>query len=117
VMIEQLPDDAAAFVRGLCLLPLRPGALAVISVGDFNARQGTLRIGTDKTGAGRYVLLPEASVVLFKEQAKGKLPTAPLFSRWNGSAWNKDAWKGPIKDAAAAAELPLQTSAYTLRHS
>ncbi|MBN8726427.1 MAG: hypothetical protein J0H15_01820 [Xanthomonadales bacterium] len=54
---------------------------------------------------------------LFRAQAKGKLPTAPLLSRWNGSAWDKDAWKVPIKDAARAAELPAETSAYTLRHS
>ena len=32
-------------------------------------------------------------------------------------AWNKDMWKGPIKIAAAAAELSPSTTAYTLRHS
>jgi len=116
-LIEHLPEDAAAFVRGLCLLPLRPGALASLTVGDFHAKQGTLRIGTDKAGAGRYVLLPDATAALFRESVKGKLPTAPLLSRWNGSAWDKDAWKGPIKAAVAAAELPAETTAYTMRHS
>jgi hypothetical protein len=36
--LAQLPSDAAAFCRGLCLLPLRPGALASIRVGDFDPR-------------------------------------------------------------------------------
>jgi site-specific recombinase XerD len=35
----------------------------------------------------------------------------------NGKAWNKDAWKGPIKAAVAAAELPSSVTAYSLRHS
>lgn len=50
-LIEALPADAAAFVRGLSLLPLRPGALAALTVADFNAAQGSLRIGSDKAGA------------------------------------------------------------------
>lgn len=116
-LIEHLPEDAAAFVRGLCLLPLRPGALAGLTVGDFHAKQGTLRIGTDKAGAGRYVLLPDATAALFRESVKGKLPAAPLLARWDGKAWDRDAWKGPIKAAAAAAGLPEKTTAYTLRHS
>lgn len=116
-LIDHLPEDAAAFVRGLCLLPLRPGALAGLTVADFHARQGTLRIGTDKAGAGRSVLLPEATAGLFQEQVRGKLPAAPLLARWDGKAWDKDAWKGPIKVAAAAAGLPAETTAYTMRHS
>lgn len=116
-LIDHLPADAAAFVRGLSLLPLRPGALASLTVADFNAKQGTLRIGTDKAGAGRTVLLPEATADLFRTHAKGKLPAAPLLARWDGKAWVKDAWKKPIKAAAAAAGLPPETKAYTLRHS
>ena len=35
----------------------------------------------------------------------------------NGKHWEKDAWKYPVKDAAAAAELPDTVTCYTLRHS
>lgn len=45
------------------------------------------------------------------------MPTAPLLARADGSAWNKDAWKYPIKDAVIAAELPAAATAYALRHS
>ena len=48
---------------------------------------------------------------------KGKLPAAPIFARHDGSAWNKDAWKHPIKRAVHSAELPGAVAAYTLRHS
>lgn len=116
-LIAALPDDCAAFVRGLAVLPLRPGALAALTVGDFGSRQGVLRIGKDKAGEGRMIPLPEATAELLRQQSKGKLPTAPLFARWDGRKWDKDAWKLPIRRAVAAAELPPETTAYTLRHS
>ena len=116
-LIEALPADAAALVRGLCSLPLRPGALAALRVGDFDVRRKELLIQRDKAGHGRAILLPDAVLTLLKEQARSKLPAAPLFSRADGKAWDKDAWKGPIKDAVLASGLPPGATAYTLRHS
>ena len=60
---------------------------------------------------------PEVTATFFEAAAKDKLPTAPLLSRADGMAWNKDAWKWPIKSTVEAAELPSETTAYTLRHS
>jgi integrase len=115
-LIAALPADCAAFVTGLASLPLRPGALAALTVADFNSREGTLRIGKDKAGNGRTILLPQTIADLIRKHAKGKLPAAPLFARQDGSAWDKDSWKGPIRRAAAAAGLSEDTTAYTLRH-
>jgi integrase len=116
-LIDALPADAATFVRGLCLLPLRPGALAALLVGDFDARRSELMIMRDKEGAGRSILLPREVVVFFEQQARSKLPTAYLFTRADGKAWNRDIWKIPIRAAACKAGLPEGTSAYTLRHA
>lgn len=116
-LLAALPADAGAFVQGLCLLPLRPGALAGLTVGDFDKRRKELVIGKDKHGAHRRILVPDVLAVLLVEQSKNKLPAAPLFARANGKAWDKDAWKYPIKDAADTAGLPDATTAYTLRHS
>lgn len=115
--IEKAPPDLAAFLRGLCQLPLRPGALAKLKAGDFEKRLKALKIGQDKSGKDRRIKLPDVTAEFFEEASKDKLPSAPLLSRADGKAWNKDAWKGPIKDAAAAAKLPTGTTAYTLRHS
>lgn len=109
--------DLAAFIRGMSLLPLRPGALAQLSVGDFDKRLKVLKIGQDKAGKDRRIKLPDATAHFFEEQSRNKLPTAPLLSRTNGKRWNKDAWKGPVKASAMAAGLPEDTTAYTLRHS
>ncbi|KAF1694815.1 integrase [Pseudoxanthomonas daejeonensis] len=116
-LLAAQPADAAAFCRGLCLLPLRPGALAGLTAGDFDARTGTLVIKSDKANADRRILLPQDTATLLKDQASGKLPRAPLFARADGRPWDKDAWKGPVKDAARTAALPESVTAYTLRHS
>lgn len=116
-MLEAMDAEAAPFFRALCLLPLRPGALAELAVRDFDKRTSTLTIGRDKNGNPRQIAVPKIIADFLEAQTRGKLPGARLFMRSNGAAWNKDAWKHPIKEAAIKAALPDGTSAYTLRHS
>jgi site-specific recombinase XerD len=108
--------DVALFLRGMATLPVRPGALAKLKVGNFDKRLMALRIKVDKNNT-RTIKLPPAAAELFLEAAKDKLPTAPLFTRSDGTAWNKDFWKNPVKSAALAANLPDGATAYTMRHS
>lgn len=116
-LIDAAPDDVGAFLKGLALLPLRPGALAALSVSDLDKRLKTLKIGTDKAGKDRKIMVPPATLAFLLEQAKRKLPNAPLFSRADGKRWDKDAWKHPVKAAAAAVGLSDAITAYAMRHS
>jgi integrase len=116
-LLSGADSEAEPFVRALCLLPLRPGAVAALTVADFDKRTAELTVAKDKAGNGRRIVVPQAAAQLFAAQAKGKLPTAPLFMRANGKAWDKESWKGPIAEAAKAAKLPTGVVAYTLRHS
>lgn len=61
--------------------------------------------------------MPQMIADFFEAQVKDKLPAASIFARAGGEAWNKDAWKHPIKDAVSEAGLPGASSAYTLRRS
>lgn len=115
--IKHSPADLAAFLRGLSMMPLRPGALAGLLAGDFDPRLCVLKIGKDKHGQDRKIKLPEPTAEVVREAAKNKLPAAPLFSRADGSAWNKDSWKWPLKAAVTASGLPATATAYTIRHS
>ncbi len=115
--IDKAQSDLALFLRGLSLLPLRPGALAALTVGDYDKRLKQLKVGTDKAGADRRIRVPDATATMIEEASKDKLPAAPIFTRADGKAWDKDAWKKPVKAAALAAELPPATTAYVLRHS
>src|SRR5690606_34424065 len=103
--------------RGLSTLPLRPGALAALKVSDFDKRLKTLRIGKDKTGGDRRLVLPASSAKLMADQAGKRPADAPLLARADGAMWNKDSWKDPVKEAVTAAGLPAEATAYTLRHS
>lgn len=116
-LLEHVETEAQPFVRALCLLPLRPGAVAGLTVADFDKRTAELTIGKDKAGNHRRIVIPAAAAGVFADQAKGKLPAAPLFMRANGRAWDKETWNDPIADAARAAKLPTGITAYTLRHS
>lgn len=116
-LIANAPADLAALISALSLLPLRPGAVASLTVSSFDKRLGVLTIGKDKAGSDRKINLPPTTSAFFAEQAKGKLPTAPLLARADGKFWDKDAWKYPFKAASSAAGLPTNAVAYSLRHS
>ena len=116
-LIDAAAPDLALFLRALCLLPLRPGALAGLTAGSYDKRLQTLTIGKEKAGKDRKIKLPPATAAVFETAAKGKLPTAPLFARADGKAWDKDSWKHPFRDAADAAKLPADATMYVIRHS
>lgn len=116
-LIEHAPRDVAALLRGLSLVPLRPGALAALTVGNYDARLSVLRIGLDKAGKDRRIKLPPATAAEFASHCKDRPGELPIFCRSDGKMWNKDAWKGPIKAAAAAAALSPSVTAYSIRHS
>lgn len=116
-LLATIDAEVAPFVKALCLLPLRPGAMASLTAGDFDKRTAELTIGKDKTGKPRRIQLPAEAASVMAEQSKDKLPNAPLFMRVNGKAWDKNSWKKPIAAAAKAGGLPAGTTAYTLRHS
>lgn len=116
-MIGKAAPDVALFLQALSLVPLRPGALASLTVASFDKRLGVLTIGKDKAGRDRRIKLPEQTAAFFAERIKDKTPAAPLVARADGKAWDKDAWKKPVKAAAKAAELPDSITAYAMRHS
>ena len=116
-LLDAAEPDIRIFLLGMSLLPLRPGALAKLTVGKFDSRLSTLIVGKDKRGNNRQILLPPVTVAALKTAVADKPRTAPIFTRADGKAWNKDSWYDPIKDAAAAAKLPSAVTAYTLRHS
>jgi integrase len=116
-LITHASEEAAPFIKALCLLPLRPGALAALCNSDFEPRTKELTIGKDKTGKPRRVKLPEVAANFIQSQAEGGAPKSPLFPRHSKIPWDRNSWKKPIAAAAAAAGLPNSTSAYTLRHS
>lgn len=105
------------FVEGLCLLPLRPGALAALRVGDFEPSLGVLKVGKDKAGRDRKIVLPKATAAKLAALCVDKLPAAFIFTQPNGKQWTRFEWRDAIRAAVTAAGLNPKTTAYSLRHS
>lgn len=98
-LIDATSPDLAQFIRGLSLLPLRPGALASLLVLDFDVRLGILRIGRDKSGGDRKFKVPPELAEFFRAAAQDRPSNQPLLPRSNGLPWHRDAGKNPIKAA------------------
>lgn len=116
-LLAAIEPEARPFVETLCLLPLRPGAVARLKVADFETQTSELTIGKDKSGKPRRVRVPDIVATMFVRQIKGKQTDALLLSRANGKPWDRNTWKKPIARAVIRADLPSGTTAYTLRHS
>ena len=115
-LLRSVDSDVRPFVQAMCLLPLRPGALSNLKVADFEARTRSLTIGKDKNGKPRQIAVPQVIAEFLAEQIKGRSPVAPIFMRGDGKPWSKDKWKDPIKKGVVEAQLPVEATAYTLRH-
>jgi integrase len=116
-LIEKAEKDVGAFLTGMSLLPLRPGALAALKVSHFDKRLGVLTVGKDKQGRDRRLKLPAATAKFIETAAKDKLPGAALLARADGAVWDRHSWKKPIRAAVTAAGLPANITAYAMRHS
>jgi site-specific recombinase XerD len=116
LLIDKVDDALSPFIRAMCLVPVRPGALAKLKVSDYDHRQKLLTISSDKANP-RSIHVSEQLANLLRRSAKDKLPAAPLFCDSNGNHWNKDKWKSPFKKAVNALGLPETVVMYTVRHS
>lgn len=114
-LLKGCGEELGQLIHGLLLTGFRPGELANATVADFDRTNGTIEL-SGKTGA-RTATLSTQAVALFAELSTGKIGRAPIFTRADGQAWNKDAWKKPFKAAARAAKLPPDTVLYSLRHA
>ena len=115
-IITVAPTDLALFIKFSTLIPLRPGAIAQLSVGDFNKVQRTLFIPFDKANAKRKIPLGDQLFNFLEEATKNKLPKALIFTRSNGAPWEKHSWK-QFKEIAKIAGIKSEPTLYSIRHS
>jgi integrase len=128
-LIAAASSAGAAFLRALELTGARPGELAAATVADLDAKHETLLLSSRK---GRPAKLRTRAVILsreggefFRQQAKGKLPAAPLFLDAEGRPWERHEWAAEIRTAAAIVNarargknrIPPGASAYGFRHA
>lgn len=114
-MFKNAKGQFSVLLKSALLTGARYGGLADCRVSDFNAREGTLRIG-GKTGLYTCYLSDHA-IEHFKTLSIDKLPNARLHIKNNGTRWKAgDQWK-MMNTLKVTAKLPAKTVFYTLRHT
>ncbi len=119
-LLDQAKEAAPAFeplLRASMLLPVRPGALADLTVRSFDARTGTVAIGLDKGHAPRSLKLSPQALALFKTACANKTPAAPIFAQPNGSPWDKNSWSIAMRAVVAKTNVPTEATLYHCRHA
>lgn len=129
-LIAAASPALAALLTGYGHTGARPSELAAAKVADFNPQSHTLTLRHHKGRGGklrsRATSLCDDGVKFFKEQAKDKLPAAPLVSNVEGGHWTDQQWCGRIARSIVAANkeakkpaqrIPAGVSAYSFRHT
>lgn len=126
-LIAAASPSAAVFLRGLELTGARPKELAAAVVADFDGERLKLshRKGRTPKLRSRYVVLDEEGISHFAKQAKGKLPSALLFTVDGQKPWPRHLWAQEVRSAIAAhnkgargpERIPAEASAYSFRHA
>ncbi len=102
-------------VECVALTGCRPGDPAAALRKHYDGKSGSVTFTTK--GHVRTIPLSPAAIALFDRLAKGKQPSAHLFTREDGKPWRPYDWHDGIREAANKAKLPRETVLYTLRHS
>jgi integrase len=111
------PTDFRALVTAALLTGCRYGELAAMTVGDFGADVGTLRVRQSKSGKPRHVVLTQEGRDFVAQRAVGKPGSARLFLRGNGKPWSKSEQQRPLAAACAAARIDPPVNFHGLRHT
>lgn len=114
-MFDNCKGQFRLLLKSALLTGARYGGLTGVKVSDFNASEGTLRIG-GKTGV-YMCYLSDRAITHFKTLSKNKLPSARLHTKNNGSHWKSGNQCKNMDTLKRKAKLPAKTVFYTLRHT
>jgi site-specific recombinase XerD len=119
-------DRFGAFNEMLAATGVRPVQARRLTVADLEADHPDgprLMMPSSKKGRGRKrverapVPIPAGLARRLKALAVGRADHEPLLVDDNGAAWTENGHQRPFAAAAAAAGLPKDATAYSLRHS
>lgn len=130
-LVNACPADLRALVTGALLTGCRYGELAAMTVGDFDAQAGAVRIGRSKSGKPRHVVLTDEGRQFFAQQTGGRPKASRAFERAivvrqatrdreaevRRGPWGKSDQFRPLREACAAAGITPAVSFHVLRHS
>ncbi len=115
-LVNSCNEPFRSLVLAGLLTGARPGELFQMRVRDFDVTNGLWNLAHGKTGARVVVLTPDA-VDLIERLCAGKAKGDLVFTRDDGTAWNKGRIRKSMLFAVKRAKLDPKTVFYTLRHT
>jgi integrase len=119
-------DRFGAYVETLAATGVRPVQARRLTVADLEADHPDgprLMMPSSKKGRGRKRVerapapIPAGLAKRLQALAVGRADHEPLLVDGNGAAWTENGHQRPFAAAAAAAGLPKEATAYSLRHT
>jgi integrase len=98
----------------------RYGQIAKLTVQDFNPDAGTLQLRTrkgDGTEKVYHCVLTEEGAQFFKRACVGRTGGDLIFTRGDGSAWNKSDQARPMVEACKRAKITPPIGVHAFRHT
>jgi integrase len=94
----------------------RYGELCQMRVADFNAEAGTLFVARSKSGRARHVILTDEGCRFFLQLVSGRVGSALMLARSDGSAWGPSHQARPMAEACRGAGIAA-AGFHILRHT
>lgn len=114
-LLDHCPPDLRILVAAALYTGCRYGELASMQVDAYH--DGSIHVGTSKSGRSRTVYLNEEGRAFFDQLTAGRNPSDPMFRHTDGSAWRKSHQLRPIRQASLAAGIDPPISFHILRHT
>lgn len=117
-LLDAASDEAFRdLMRAGLLTGARYGEITALTVGDYDHRNGMVRIGQSKSGKPRHIVLNEEGTALFRRLTKDRDLDEVIFLTKNGTRWYKTCQHRLMRKACARAGLKKPISFHQLRHT
>lgn len=104
-LLNAAPVDLRTLLQGALMTGGRRGELTALQVRHYDPDTATLRLHQFKTGKTLTQPLTPEGVRLFDSLTAGRAPDDLVFTRADGSAWDKHNVTRPMAEAVEAAKL------------
>lgn len=104
-------------VRGALLTGCRYGELVNMQCQDYNSDSGTVLIRESKSGKVRHIPLTDEGRAFFNRLVGLQPGDDPIFTKVNGSPWERSHQSRPMREACRAAKIDPPVTFHDLRHT
>lgn len=116
-LVNAADPEVRPLVRAALLTGMRWGEICALTVADYNDNAGTVHVRESKSGKPRHISLTDEGIALFRGLVLGRPGTARMFTKADGSTWNKSHQHRPMRAACEGASLTPPISFHGLRNS